>query len=259
VEGRRHPASLPDGAARECGVLSARIIGNGRAGASFAGALTSLRICEVLAVLGRDDDPTGAAQDVDLVLIAVPDAAVADVASAIHRNPDAVIAHCSGSLGLAPLAGHWRRAVIHPLMSLPNAESGESALRGHGWFGLSADGDHLAGEIVRVMGGHPLVIAEEDWATYHACAVIASNHFVGLMGQVERLAASIGAPIAAYLSLASTAWGDVMRLGPAEALTGPVARGDWATVERHLAALPDDERAAYQAGVDLCRRLLPPE
>lgn len=240
-------------------MLSARIIGNGRAGASFAGALTSLGICEVLAVLGRDDDPTGAAQDVDLVLIAVPDAAVADVAAAIHRNPDAVIAHCSGSLGLAPLAGHWRRAVIHPLMSLPNAESGESALRSHGWFGLSADGDHLAAEIVGSMGGHPLVVAEDDWATYHACAVIAANHFVGLMGQVERLAASIGAPLAAYLSLASTAWGDVLRLGPAEALTGPVARGDWETVERHLAAIPEDERAAYQAGVDLCRRLLPPD
>src|SRR5688572_17132052 len=68
------PTALRESAA----VLSARIIGNGRAGASFAGALTSLKICEVLAVLGRDDDPSGAAQDVDLVLIAVPDGAVAD-------------------------------------------------------------------------------------------------------------------------------------------------------------------------------------
>jgi predicted short-subunit dehydrogenase-like oxidoreductase (DUF2520 family) len=51
----------------------------------------------------------------------------------------------------------------------------------------------------------------------------------------------------------------VVRYGPAEALTGPVARGDWATIERHHAAIPEDERAAYQAGVDLCRRLLPPD
>jgi predicted short-subunit dehydrogenase-like oxidoreductase (DUF2520 family) len=51
----------------------------------------------------------------------------------------------------------------------------------------------------------------------------------------------------------------VAALGPAAALTGPVRRGDWATVERHLAALPADERAAYQAGVELCRRVLAEE
>jgi predicted short-subunit dehydrogenase-like oxidoreductase (DUF2520 family) len=240
-------------------VPSVRIIGDGRAGDSFAGAFTSAADWDVLEVLGRDDDPSGAADDADLVLIAVPDAAVAVVAASVGRNPSAVIAHCSGSLGLTPLAGHWRRAVLHPLAALPNPADGELALRGGCWFGLSADGDPLAAEAVAALEGRPVEIAEEDWVRYHAVAAIAANHFVGLMGQVERLAAAIGVPAHAYLDLTAGAWDDVRQHGATRSLTGPVARGDWATVEAHLAALPEDERAAYQAGVDLCRRLLPPD
>lgn len=236
---------------------SVRIIGNGRAGGAFAGALGH-HGWDVLEVLGREDDPSPSADGADLVLLAVPDAAVAAVAASIGRHPETVIAHCSGVLGLAPLAGHWRRAVLHPLASLPNAVEGEATLRNRCWFGVSAEGDALALEVVAALEGRPMVIAEDDWVRYHAAAAIAANHFVGLMGQVERLAASIGVPIDAYLDLTSGAWGNVARLGAAAALTGPVARGDLATVERHLAALPEDERAAYQAGVDLCRRLLPP-
>lgn len=237
---------------------SVQIIGNGRAGGSFARALGGLPDLEVLEVLGRDDDLSGAAEGVVLVLIAVPDAAVVEVAAAVGRNPNAVIAHCSGSLGLGALAGHWRRAVLHPLAALPNPVDGARALVDGCWFGLSADGDPLAAEIVDGLHGRPMLIAEDDWVRYHAAAAIASNHFVGLMGQVERLAASIGVPMHAYLDLVAGSWDDVRQHGAADALTGPVARGDWATVEAHLAALPDDERAAYQAGVDLCRRLLPP-
>lgn len=236
-------------------MASARIIGSGRAGGSFAGAFR--RLGWTVDLFGRDDDPTPAADGVDLVLLAVPDAAVEAVAAAVERHPATVIAHCSGALGLAPLAGHWRRAVLHPLASLPNATEGEANLRNHCWFGVSAEGDAFALEAVEALEGRPVVIAEDDWVRYHAAAAIAANHFVGLMGQVERIATSIGVPVDAYLDLTSGAWGNVARLGAAAALTGPVARGDWATVERHLAALPEDERAAYHAGVDLCRRLLP--
>jgi predicted short-subunit dehydrogenase-like oxidoreductase (DUF2520 family) len=80
---------------------------------------------------------------------------------------------------------------------------------------------------------------------------------VALMGQVERVAASIGAPLDAYLDLARGSLADVADLGPAAALTGPVRRGDSATVARHLAALPAEERAAYEAmaaeAARLCR------
>jgi predicted short-subunit dehydrogenase-like oxidoreductase (DUF2520 family) len=208
-------------------------------------------------LVGRDGDVARASAGVDLVAIAVPDAAVEEVAGAIDIDGVAVVAHLSGSLGLAPLARHVRRAVLHPLVALPDPVVGAERLRSGAWFGLSTEGDQLAAEVVADLGGRAIAVAEADWVRYHAAAVVAANHLVGLLGQVERLAHVIGAPLDAYLDLARGSLDNAAALGPAAALTGPVRRGDWATVERHLAALPDDERAAYEAGVDLCRRLLP--
>ena len=71
---------------------------------------------------------------------------------------------------------------------------------------------------------------------------------------MERVAPE-GVPLEAFLGLARGTIDNVAELGAAAALTGPVARGDWATVERHLAALPDDERPAYEAMVAEARRL----
>lgn len=234
---------------------SVRIVGGGRAGGSFAAALGAAGW--PVEVVGRGGDLAGAAAGVDLLLLAVPDGAVAEVAAAVEPAGAAVVAHCSGALGLGPLAGHARQAVLHPLVSLPDAERGAAALRDGAWFGLSAEGDPLAAEVVAALGGRAVVVAEVDWARYHAAAAVASNHLVGLLGQVERLAAGIGVPLEAYLGLAAGSLANVAALGPAAALTGPVRRGDWATVERHLEALPDAERDAYRAGVELCRRLLP--
>jgi predicted short-subunit dehydrogenase-like oxidoreductase (DUF2520 family) len=233
----------------------ARVIGPGRAGESLARALTASGWDVEL--VGRDGDIARASAGVDLVAIAVPDTSVGEVAATVEADGVAVVAHLSGSLGLAPLAHHVRRAVLHPLVSLPDPEIGAQRLRAGAWFGLSTEGDHLASEVVADLGGRAIAVAEADWTRYHAAAVVASNHLIGLLGQVERLAHAIGAPLDAYLDLARGSLDNAAALGPAAALTGPVRRGDWATVERHLAALPDDERAAYQAGVDLCRRLLP--
>jgi predicted short-subunit dehydrogenase-like oxidoreductase (DUF2520 family) len=233
-----------------------RIIGKGRAGRSVAMALEATRGWDVVGLLGRGDDVAGAADGVDLAVLAVPDAAVGEVAAAVVPVATTVVAHVSGSLGLAPLAGHERRAVVHPLVSLPDPEVGARRLRAGAWFGLSADGDPLASELVADLGGHPITVAETDWVTYHAAAAIAANHLVGLLGQVERVAASIGVALEAYLDLARGAVENVGSMGPAAALTGPVARGDEATLARHRAALPPDELAAYDVGVDLCRRLL---
>ncbi len=234
-----------------------RIVGAGRAGRSLAGAIGALDGWSVDAVLGRDDDIAGAAAGVDLLLLAVPDAAVAAVAAAVDPVATTVVAHVSGSLGLAPLERHARRAVLHPLVSLPDPDIGAERLRAGAWFGLAAAGDPLAAELVAALGGHAITVAERDWPRYHAAAAIAANHLVGLLGQVDRVAASIGVPLAAYLDLARGAVGNVAALGPAAALTGPVARGDEATIARHRAVLPPDEVAAYDAGVALCRRLRP--
>jgi predicted short-subunit dehydrogenase-like oxidoreductase (DUF2520 family) len=234
-------------------VIRVRIIGAGRAGTSLHRALTRAH-WPVAPLVGRGADVAGAAADVDLVVVATPDASVQVVADAIEPNAGAVVAHLSGSLGLAPLAQHPRRAVLHPLVALPDPERGEARLVG-AWFGLATDGDPLVEAVVAELHGRIVRIAEADWARYHAAAVIAANHLVGLMGQVERIAGMVGAPLEAYLDLARGALDDVAALGPAAALTGPVRRGDLATVERHLAALPADERPAYQALAEEAARL----
>lgn len=231
-----------------------RVIGPGRAGRSVATALEGTGRWEVRGVLGRGDHVSGAAAGVDVLLIAVPDAAVAGVAAAVEPDDVVVVAHLSGSLGLAPLAGHRRRAVLHPLVALPDAETGAARLRG-AWFGLALTGDVAVEEIVGDLGGHPLHLAEGDWAAYHAAAAIASNHLVALLGQVDRVAATVGVPLAAYLDLVRGTVDNVAALGPAAALTGPVRRGDQATIDRHVAALPDDERAAYLALVEEAHKL----
>jgi predicted short-subunit dehydrogenase-like oxidoreductase (DUF2520 family) len=101
-------------------------------------------------------------------------------------------------------------------------------------------------------------VPDEARVLHHAAATIAANHLVALLGQVERVAAAAGVPLEAYLALARGALDNVDRLGPAAALTGPVRRGDEATVARHLAALDPGERAAYEALAAAARRLVPP-
>jgi len=230
-----------------------RIIGPGRAGGSLATALSRAG-WDVLPMLGRDDDLAGAATGTDLVLIATPDHAIASVSAAIQPSSATVVAHVSGSAGLHPLAAHRRRAVLHPLVALPDAERGAERLVG-AWFGIADAGDALVAEVVASLRGRVVHVAETEWPRYHAAAVIASNHLVALLGQAERVAASVGAPVEAFLDLARGSLADVAALGPRDALTGPVRRGDTATVVRHLDALPPDERAAYEVMAEEAARL----
>jgi predicted short-subunit dehydrogenase-like oxidoreductase (DUF2520 family) len=230
-----------------------RIIGPGRAGLSFGRALTAAG-WTVTGTLGRHDDVSGAAGGIDLLLISTPDAAVAQVAAGVRPVATTVVAHVAGSLGPDVLAPHPRRAAIHPLAALPDPETGATRLTG-AWFAVA--GDPMAGRVVDALGGRPLAVADEDRTAYHAAACIASNHLVALLGQVERVAAGAGVPLAAYLDLVRSSVDNVAALGPAHALTGPVARGDWDTVARHLAALAPDERPAYQAMAAEAARLVP--
>jgi len=99
------------------------------------------------------------------------------------------------------------------------------------------------------------VLPKDQRAGYHAAACIASNHLVALLGQVQRVAANVGLPLEAFLPLARGALDDVELLGPTGALTGPAARGDLATIDRHRQVLHPAELEGYDAGVDLARRL----
>jgi predicted short-subunit dehydrogenase-like oxidoreductase (DUF2520 family) len=109
--------------------------------------------------------------------------------------------------------------------------------------------------MAHALGGRVVSVADEDRVAYHAAACIAANHVVALLAQVERVAASVDLDLEAFLPLARAAVEDVGRLGPAAALTGPAARGDWNTLDRHLDALDEHERDGYSAGVALALRL----
>lgn len=229
-----------------------RVIGPGRAGRSLASALNRAG-WQVVGLLGRDDDVRGAGSGADLVLITTPDAVVAQVAAAIEPSDQPVVAHVAGALGLDVLAAHPRRAAVHPLVALPDPERGADRLVGS-WYAVA--GDPLAQRVAADLGGRWFEVADEDRAAYHAAAVVASNHLVALMGQVHRIAGGIDVPGEAYLHLAAGALQNVAEVGPAAALTGPVARGDWDTVARHLAAIDPSERAAYLAMASAARRLV---
>lgn len=240
-------------AARGTEALTARVIGPGRAGGALALALRRIG-WRVLPSLARGDDLSAAAQGVDLVLIATPDPVVAEVARAIAPRPETVIAHLAGAHGLDVLGDHQRRAALHPLVSLPDAETGADRLTAGAWFAVA--GDPLVTRLVEDLGGRTIHVADEDRVRYHAAATIASPHLVALLGQVERIAADAGVPFEAYLDLVRATVENVALLGPAAALTGAVRRGDWATVARHVAAIPEPEHRAYEAMADSAARLI---
>ena len=232
---------------------SVRVVGPGRAGGSLMGALAAVG-WDVREPSRRSDDLSAVAHDVDLLVIATPDAAIADVASTIGISRTTVVAHLAGSLGLDVLAPHPRRAAIHPLVALPSAEVGATRLCDNAWFAVA--GDELGRRVVADLGGRAFAVADDDRAAYHAAACIASNHLVALLGQVERVAERAGVPLEAYSDLVRTTVDNVDDLGPTAALTGPAARGDWKTIERHRSALDPSEVGAYDALVALARRLV---
>jgi predicted short-subunit dehydrogenase-like oxidoreductase (DUF2520 family) len=239
-------------------VTTFRTVGPGRAGRSLTAALTAAGGFRCLGVLGRHDPPRHAAGAVDLLIIATPDDAVERVAAMVDPVPTTAVVHLSGSLGLDVLRTHPRRGSLHPLVPLPDAVVGAERLRSGATFAVA--GDPVTRDMAHALGGRLVEVEDADRAVYHAAASIAANHLVALIGQVERIAGSVGLPLDAFAGLVHAATDDALALGPSRALTGPAARGDWDTVERHRAALAGlaghrTELAAYDAMVGLARRL----
>ena len=227
------------------------IVGAGRAGQSFAGALADAGIA--VEVLHHGDAAlTNAATVCDVVMICAPDRFVGEVAQRIAPG-SAVVAHVAGSLGLEVLAPHSRVGSLHPLMTLPNATVGAAALRSGAYFAVAGDG--LLSELVRLLDGTALEVGAQVRDLYHATACIASNHVVALMGQVERCAEACGVPFEAFRRLVLESVENSFEFGPTQALTGPAARGDVATVERHLVALPAEEVEPYRCLMNQAVRL----
>ena len=124
-------------------------------------------------------------------------------------------------------------------------EDGVHRLISGGWFAVA--GDEMMFDIGAAFHGQLVEIDDQFRPLYHAAATIAANHLVALMGQVQRIAELIDMPMGAYLDLAEGSLENVRSLGSRGALTGPAARGDNATIARHIAALPDSERETYHA------------
>jgi predicted short-subunit dehydrogenase-like oxidoreductase (DUF2520 family) len=215
------------------------IVGAGRAGSSFAVALR--RVGHDVDVRHHDD--VASLKDSQLVILCVPDDAIASIAATIAPRDDLVVAHVAGSRNLDVLAPHRRVGSLHPLMALPTGSEAERLIGAT----YCVAGDELVRDVALSLAGRVITLLDDQRTIYHAAAVVASNHLVALMGQVRNLAESIGLTLEDFLPLAERSLVDVARFGPDDALTGPASRGDMATIDAHLAAIPESERSTYVA------------
>lgn len=196
-----------------------------------AGSAISARLAE--------RDVTLVERDADLVLLCVPDAAIASTAAAVEPGP--WLAHVSGATPLAALSPHERRFSVHPLQTIVRARGPEQL---DGAFaavtGDSPEALDRATWLARTLGLEAFVLADDARTLYHAGAVMASNYLVTLYRCASRLFEDAGAPPAALVPLMRRTIENGFEL------TGPIARGDWDTVHAHAAALhaahPDLER-----------------
>jgi predicted short-subunit dehydrogenase-like oxidoreductase (DUF2520 family) len=200
-------------------VDSVNVIGRGRVGSALSARLRERGI-EL-----RD----GAAE---LVLICVPDRAIAEVAAGIEPGP--WVAHVSGATPLAALASHTRRFSMHPLQTF-TLDRGPEQLDGV-WAAVTAEGDEaqeLGRELATTLGLRPFDLDDGARVLYHAGAAIASNYLVTLYRSASRLFEDAGAPPEALVPLMTRTIENGFQL------TGPISRGDWSVVEAHLGALHD--------------------
>jgi predicted short-subunit dehydrogenase-like oxidoreductase (DUF2520 family) len=252
------------------------IVGAGRTGLSLGLRLHRSHAVRRLSVTGRrpgaPDHPLfagappaarylpsleTAAEETDVIVVAVPDRAIEEVAGRLARlglDPAVPVLHTSGSLAgdaLAALAARGHPVgSAHPLAALADPVTGADRLAGATW-GVEGEGAALAlaERIVAACGGRALHLAPGGKPLYHAAAVFASNYAVALLSVAEVLmeAAGVQAEEArpALTALAAGAVENLGARGPAGALTGPVARGDAETVALHLARLSAEPRALY--------------
>ncbi|MEW6224025.1 MAG: DUF2520 domain-containing protein [Chloroflexota bacterium] len=184
--------------------------------------------------------------DVELVILAVPDDVVASVAASLRLYAGQAMVHTSGLLGaevLQPaLAAGTQAGAFHPLVAFADLDRALAALRGatiaiEGDEGLAA---HLA-EMAEAIGGVPVRLAPGSKAAYHAAAVLSAGGVIALLDTIREVAGVVGLDEAGalriYLPLLEQTVANARALGVAPALTGPATRGDAGTVTAHLAAL----------------------
>jgi len=223
------------------------VVGGGRAAGSL---LASLRRASVRARAVSSRGAIFIDADVDVVLVAVADGAIAKVAAAVTAAGAPIIAHVAGSLGREVLGGHRRRGVFHPLASL----DGTTPVPAGCLCACDADVDDdeaVLEALARRLRLSPARVRDADRARYHAAAVIAGNLATALLqlgvDELQRIGIDGEVAREALARLLSSTATRAMTTPLSSALTGPVARGDVATVARHLAVLDDETtRAVYR-------------
>jgi predicted short-subunit dehydrogenase-like oxidoreductase (DUF2520 family) len=195
-------------------IETVHVIGSGRVGSTMAARL-------------RERGVTVGEHDPAVVLLCVPDTSVSDVARG--QTPGrAWVGHVSGATPLAALEPHERRFSLHPLQSFDR--SGDPAQLDGVWAAISGEtGEALAvaRELAEIVGLRPFELRDEERTLYHAGAVFASNYLVTL----QRAAVRLGVPAEGLVPLMKGT------IDHGFELTGPIARGDWATVEAHKQAI----------------------
>lgn len=201
------------------------IVGAGRLGTALAAALPAVGV-PVSGPHGRGFAGTGH----DVVLLCVPDGQIAAAAAAIVPRPGLLVGHTSGATGLAALAPHEAFG-LHPLMTVTRAGA-DFAGAGCATAGTTDRGRATALALAAALAMVPAEIADEDRAAYHAAASVASNFLLTLEDAAEALLATTGAARELLVPLVRATVENWARQGGAAALTGPIARGDEATVTR---------------------------
>ena len=198
-------------------IETVKVIGAGRVGSAI-----SARLAE------RGVD---AHENAEVVLLCVPDTAIADVASGLAPR-HGWIGHTSGATPLSALDPHERRFGLHPLQSFTRSRGSEQLDGSYAAITAETDAAREVGfELARLLGLQPFELREDDRALYHAGAAIASNYLVTLHRAAAEIFEDVGAPAAGLRPLMQGV------IDGGFELTGPIARGDWATVDRHLEAI----------------------
>jgi predicted short-subunit dehydrogenase-like oxidoreductase (DUF2520 family) len=163
----------------------------------------------------------------------VPDTAIADVARSVAAGP--WVAHVSGATPLTALDPHARRFSIHPLQTFVRWRGPEQLDGAYAAVSFGDDDGRTRGRwLAEALGVRPFDLAEDHRPRYHAGAVMASNYLVTLHRAASRALEGAGAPADALIPLM------LRTIENHFELTGPIARGDWTTVEAHLKALEAD-------------------
>jgi predicted short-subunit dehydrogenase-like oxidoreductase (DUF2520 family) len=200
-------------------------------GAGRVGSAVSVRLVERGLAVGADAP--------ELVLLCVPDGAIAEVAASIEPGP--WLAHVSGATPLAALAPHARRFSVHPLQTFTRGR-GADQLDG-AWAAVTAETEAASETgrwLAETLGLRPFELADSARTLYHAGAVFASNYVVTLQRAASLLFESAGAPPEALEPLMRRTIENGFEL------TGPISRGDWETVEGHRAAIHEHRAELHE-------------